>query len=583
MKSNNFILSFALLLILFSGCKKDVDIDNSEIVGIPIEIEVTADIFGDIIADDDGPIQDVKVTVRNESTTSDLNGVFLFEDVKLDENGSLVIFEKEGFLDAFYIVYPVDGQRSIIKMKMIRKESPEKFQADIGGKVNIEGGGTLEFGPNTIVTASGQNYTGEVWVYARKIDATNNDDRDLIPGLRALDKDGELTQLATFVMANVQLESPSGEELNLAEASTAELRLPISSEITSVATSTIPLWYFDEDLGYWIEEGIATLDGNAYVGEVSHFSLWNCDAPFPVVDFRAQFVYENGKPASGKYVKILALNSLLCRKGFTNQEGILSGKIPQNESLRLLYFQEFDIQCGDFTMDFTSGMDPVDLGTIEVIPNVEIFHYEVYLTDCTDNPIKDGHLLVKGELGSSYYFGDSDGEVDITIPSCYSEVTLQAFSIDEELESPIIDFQNDPANSNEIDTIKLCDPLNLDFFIEFQIDGESTFYPGFDVFLGDGFVFDFEKLVVFWTEYDGNLPLVENQPYDAFYQVEFNTMTKSYECNSDESPKDCITLTLTDVNDDFIVGTFEGMVIDINDPNAVEVAVNGNFVAKVNY
>jgi hypothetical protein len=46
----------------------------------------------------------------------------------------------------------------------------------------------------------------------------------------------------------------------------------------------------------FLKEGSATKTGSNYVGKVSHFSFWNCDAPFPVVEFEASFVDQAGAP-----------------------------------------------------------------------------------------------------------------------------------------------------------------------------------------------------------------------------------------------------------------------------------------------
>ena len=54
---------------------------------------------------------------------------------------------------------------------------------------------------------------------------------------------------------------------------------------TGIAPETINLWYFDEENGYWKEEGQAIKDGNKYVAEVTHFTWWNCDILFDAIDF----------------------------------------------------------------------------------------------------------------------------------------------------------------------------------------------------------------------------------------------------------------------------------------------------------
>ena len=91
-------------------------------------------------------------------------------------------------------------------------------------------------------------------------------------------------------MMAVELQGASGESLNIAEGSTATLTFPIPQEILGNAPAEIPLWSFNENLGLWVEESVASLQGSNYVGEVSHFSFWNCDAPFELVELSFQLV-----------------------------------------------------------------------------------------------------------------------------------------------------------------------------------------------------------------------------------------------------------------------------------------------------
>ena len=60
MKTSNIILSITLLLVLFTGCRKEIDTDTSEVVGIPIEIQVIGDIVGDIRNNNGDPVSEVK-------------------------------------------------------------------------------------------------------------------------------------------------------------------------------------------------------------------------------------------------------------------------------------------------------------------------------------------------------------------------------------------------------------------------------------------------------------------------------------------------------------------------------------------
>lgn len=57
------------------------------------------------------------------------------------------------------------------------------------------------------------------------------------------------------------------------------MTFPIPETMRDNPPPTIPLWYFDDESGLWVEEGIATLQGDVYVGEVGHFSWHNLDVP----------------------------------------------------------------------------------------------------------------------------------------------------------------------------------------------------------------------------------------------------------------------------------------------------------------
>ena len=91
-----------------------------------------------------------------------------------------------------------------------------------------------------------------------------------------------LSAMETYGMLSVNLFSPAGEQLNINPDFPATLTFPVDVS-TPNAPTEIPLWYFDEAVGYWKEQGIATKVGNQYIAEVTHFTWWNCDLPLDYV------------------------------------------------------------------------------------------------------------------------------------------------------------------------------------------------------------------------------------------------------------------------------------------------------------
>ena len=110
--------------------------------------------------------------------------------------------------------------------------------------------------------------------------------------------------------------------------------MPLDASMVANAPSQIPLWWFDEDNGYWVEEGEATLQGNAYVGNVSHFSFWNCDVSAGAVDLCINITDQNQNPIAGIYAEIDTQNYGMTG-GYSNSNGVVCGWVPENETLNV--------------------------------------------------------------------------------------------------------------------------------------------------------------------------------------------------------------------------------------------------------
>jgi hypothetical protein len=105
-----------------------------------------------------------------------------------------------------------------------------------------------------------------------------HDSNDQLPGdLTGIGKDGKPVRLSSYGAVSVSLRDMGGKPLNIAKGKSALIRLPIDGNLVGGSPNTIKLWSFDENKGVWIEEGIATKNGNAYVGKVTHFSAVNMD------------------------------------------------------------------------------------------------------------------------------------------------------------------------------------------------------------------------------------------------------------------------------------------------------------------
>lgn len=141
------------------------------------------------------------------------------------------------------------------------------------------------------------NIQTEVFIIDPRIDI------DLMPGEMVTEtQEGELLSIESFGAISATFTDENGEPLQLKEGKTAEIRIPVSG---INPPQTIPLFYFDNTQGLWVEDGIATLsdDRQFYVGNVSHFTTWNADRIMDTVNIEGCVVSPDLVPVANARIK----------------------------------------------------------------------------------------------------------------------------------------------------------------------------------------------------------------------------------------------------------------------------------------
>lgn len=145
-------------------------------------------------------------------------------------------------------------------------------QIAVGGETAI-----VTLNPNSFVDENGEpvaeNFTAEVFVIDPSADI------NLMPGeMITVQQDGTEVPIESFGAISAKFYDEQGNNLQLAEGQTAQIRIPATG---INPPNTIPLYYYDNVAGVWVEEGEANLESNSegafYVGTVSHFTTWNAD------------------------------------------------------------------------------------------------------------------------------------------------------------------------------------------------------------------------------------------------------------------------------------------------------------------
>lgn len=180
------------------------------------------------------------------------------------------------------------------------------FDATTDNTLSIEGIDVVSLTANSLVDTENNPVTGTVNAEITLIDPSI--DPGLMPGdYQTIDAlSGVINSIESYGALNVTFESETGEPLDLAEGQTATIQIPVAANAVSPPT-TIPLFYFSEQDGYWIEEGTATLTSLAngqqvYQGEVNHFTTWNADIITETTTIEGCVESSTGAPISGAAV-----------------------------------------------------------------------------------------------------------------------------------------------------------------------------------------------------------------------------------------------------------------------------------------
>lgn len=479
-KFPNLILMLFFSLITITSCQKDDGNGGGEPQeNIPDTFSeyfgntVSRNFLGNVIDTNKNPIEGVTITIGNQTATTDSNGVFIMNNATVNERFGYIKAEKAGYIHGSRSVVPSNGTNKVTIMLLeatvvgtVNSGSTETVTANDGSSVSFDG---------NFVKEDGSTYSGSVDVIMHHLDPADEDMPMQMPGmLYAENEEGAERMLQTLGMLAIELRGSGGEDLNLAEGSISEIKMPVDPSLMGIAPSTIPLWYFDEVNGYWKEEGFATLQGNMYVGTVSHFSFWNCDIPAEAITLCVMTTDEDNIPLANLTISITS-TTFGTTYGYTNENGEVCGYVPSNESL-VLNVYSYDV-CGENALHTeTIGPFNTDSTITVVVPdNPDIIQETVVGTfnTCDDNAVTDGYVQVTYG-NQSFTDAVSDGTFEINLLRCTDNNTFTVRGSD------YVNLQTTDSISytfttplTDIGTITACNSVTE--FIQYTIDdGESV-------------------------------------------------------------------------------------------------------------
>lgn len=466
-------LTLIVTIILLGSCKKSPEaVENITITSLPIPVAtpVTGSVAGSVVDENNNPVANAQVSVSNTVYTTDSKGFFNTGSIALDKYISTVTVNKTGYFKAIRS-FSANATKNYVSIKLIPKTLAGSFTSSASGTISLSNSSQILFAANSInIKSSGAAYSGTVNVYASYIDPTTSDIGARVPGSFIGEDATQIYFLQSAGMIAVELESSTGESLQLAPGKSATIKLAIPASLQANATGTIDTWSLN-DKGVWIKEGTATKNGAFYEMQVSHFSFWNCDHPTSSVYINLNIKDQNN---------IVFQNTVLFLKaswgttsGHTDSLGNASGYVPANEPLQLTLAGIYT-SCNNF---YTQLIGPFTTNTnLNIIATVDpkyVLTVTGKVINCNGAPVTNGSIIIFSE-SQPYYTNIVNGGFTVNILHCAAfPISLQIIGIDNEAQqqSATMNFTAS-QNSTDVGTISSCS-ISSNQFVNYTVDGTN--------------------------------------------------------------------------------------------------------------
>ncbi len=471
MKKLKLIIPLILISVFLGSCVFENEDENpNSTYTFDIGNPISSDFLGQVVDENNDPIQNATITIGTSTVQTDVNGIFIINDANVFEKLAYIKAKKSGYIDGSRSLIPTDGTNNV-KIMMLSGTIAGTVTSGTTSDVTLSNGTKVVFDGN-FKTETGADYSGTVNVIMHYLDPADPNVNDKMPGmLFAQNALNEANILETYGMMNIELRGNTGQKLQI--KNTAQIEMPITATQQSIAPSTIPLWHFNETYGYWIEEGSAIKTGNKYIGTVSHFSWWNCDAPFPTVILTVKVVDSAGNSLANAGVSVSKPSDIYTRIAFADEKGQISGLIPANESFVIKVYDN----CGSIIK--TSSIGPFYTDT--KLPNMVINDATVQSTlvkgniiKCNNTNVTNGYVLLKyGNYKSAYIVNNGNFSFRNLTCASNNDFTLEGFDYDNLQTTGEINYKF-TSPITYVGNLKACNSITE--FVSYQIDTNPIAY-----------------------------------------------------------------------------------------------------------
>lgn len=381
-------LLYILLITVLAGCYEDESFFIRD-ENIALEHFIVTNFIGVVTDDETGePIVDAVVYNGMERKETDDNGVFYFNDLEVNTRKAGFTVEKQGYHSISRTVSvntTTRSNRQIINFILTRKQEIGTFAATDGRTISLPGGAVLDIPTNAF-----GDYIEEVAAFGSYFLQTQNKANTAFPNdMLAVNMAGQERILDSYGIVSVRFEKNDGSEL-VDFATPVIVRIPVDHNLNPPAS--LPVWYLDDD-GIWKEGGMANLQGDEYVAEISQNGYWSFANAYAVANISGK-VIRNGVPVGNMPIGI-RMNSGVIQTHLTNTDGFYNAKVPIGESLTIgIYQSNCNLLQPSFEVVPTATPDNSVMAIADLNAPDDLIRFSGTIINCENESVTDGYVIL---------------------------------------------------------------------------------------------------------------------------------------------------------------------------------------------
>ncbi len=331
-------------------------------------------IYGFVSDADGNALANVLVTSGKDSVITSENGAYSFERCRAVNGRCVVKFEDNDYFSVIRTANIEEGEARVdaILMPQDIKEGVTDittFPNSKGTTIKV-GKMTISIPANALVyEGDGSAFNGTVFASTYYLNPNSENFTKEMPGgdMSGVTSDGKSVILLSYGMVEVTLKDSANQKLQLKEGTESTLSFPSPEGLAD--HDQIPLWYFDEEKGTWIEEGIATKNGDSYSGNVKHFSWHNLDYPEWRASICGRVTNKNGTPLPNVLVTISQTSAR------TDKNGNYCAYVPQNTPVFVTVKPSDYANCPNLPIYNVDGLEAETTFNQDIVlPNMSCLH-----------------------------------------------------------------------------------------------------------------------------------------------------------------------------------------------------------------